>query len=126
MVTQQDTSRDRVRGALFGLAMGDALGAFSEGLTPQQISEKFGWITDFLKLDQAELFALSAFHDARYLYIEIPGRKFEGNYPALIVALAHGERVTGIEPLLIDPSGSLFEITAGKQSAVSYQLSAEE
>ncbi len=38
---------DRIAGALFGLAIGDALGADTEGLNPESIHEKYGWIEGF-------------------------------------------------------------------------------
>jgi len=44
---------DGARGALIGLAVGDALGSPSEGKTPEQIQERWGRITDFLAEDQA-------------------------------------------------------------------------
>jgi ADP-ribosyl-[dinitrogen reductase] hydrolase len=40
--------RDRYRGALLGLAVGEALGAPAEFLTAEQIEERFGVITDML------------------------------------------------------------------------------
>lgn len=46
-------SFERVYGALIGQAVGDALGAPTEGLTRQQIVEKYGWITDFVDDDPA-------------------------------------------------------------------------
>ena len=39
---------NRARGALVGLAVGDALGQPTEGLTPLQIRQQWGRITDFL------------------------------------------------------------------------------
>ncbi len=40
------------QGCLLGLAVGDALGAPTEGMTPQQIGDKFGQVTDFISDDQ--------------------------------------------------------------------------
>lgn len=37
---------DRARGALIGLAVGDALGAPTEGMTRTAIRDRFGWVTD--------------------------------------------------------------------------------
>ena len=39
---------DRVRGCLLGLAVGDALGAPLEGLSPQQIKAHYGRVTDYV------------------------------------------------------------------------------
>lgn len=47
------TLSDRARGALVGLAVGDALGAPTEGKTPQDIAGRWGRVTDFLSDDQA-------------------------------------------------------------------------
>ncbi|MFA6457360.1 MAG: ADP-ribosylglycohydrolase family protein [Bacteroidota bacterium] len=46
------TSNDRARGAFLGLAVGDALGSPTEGKTPDEISARWGRITDFLTDDQ--------------------------------------------------------------------------
>ncbi len=43
-----DTIRDRFRGALLGLAAGEALGAPAEFLTADQVVEKYGVITEML------------------------------------------------------------------------------
>ena len=43
-----DQVRGRFRGALLGLAVGEALGAPAEFLTASQIAERFGVITDML------------------------------------------------------------------------------
>lgn len=43
-----DVLRDRYRGALLGLAAGEALGAPAEFLTAEQIVEKYGVITDMI------------------------------------------------------------------------------
>ncbi len=43
---------DHISGALFGLGIGDALGADTEGMLPQSIGEKFGYIQDFMRQDQ--------------------------------------------------------------------------
>jgi len=45
--------QDHIAGALFGLAIGDALGADTEGMHPHAIAEKHGYIKDFLRPDQA-------------------------------------------------------------------------
>jgi ADP-ribosylglycohydrolase len=42
----------KAQGCLLGLAVGDALGAPTEGMTPQQIGDKFGQVTDFISDDQ--------------------------------------------------------------------------
>ncbi|MDT5198930.1 MAG: hypothetical protein QOH34_452, partial [Mycobacterium sp.] len=47
------TSFERVYGALIGQAVGDALGAPTEGLTREQIIERYGWVSDFLDDDPA-------------------------------------------------------------------------
>ena len=39
---------DRVRGCLLGLAVGDALGAPLEGLSPQQIRTHYGRVTNYV------------------------------------------------------------------------------
>lgn len=46
------TLQDRARGSFLGLAVGDALGSPTEGKTPEQISSKWGRVTDFLSEDQ--------------------------------------------------------------------------
>ena len=40
---------DKVLGCLYGGAIGDALGAPPEGKYPDQIRERYGWITDFVE-----------------------------------------------------------------------------
>jgi ADP-ribosylglycohydrolase len=45
--------RDRIHGAVFGQAVGDALGATTEGMPMAQIAATFGWVTDFLSDDPA-------------------------------------------------------------------------
>ncbi|GII92756.1 ADP-ribosylglycohydrolase family protein [Sinosporangium siamense] len=47
------TTRDRCRGALLGLAAGDALGAPTEGMTQAAIRASFGRVTGFLSDDAA-------------------------------------------------------------------------
>ncbi|WP_391858686.1 ADP-ribosylglycohydrolase family protein [Streptomyces rugosispiralis] len=47
------TARDRARGAMLGLAVGDALGAPAENLKPSQIRERWGRIEDFVTDDPA-------------------------------------------------------------------------
>ncbi|MFW6721334.1 ADP-ribosylglycohydrolase family protein [Streptomyces sp. MAR4 CNY-716] len=42
------TARDRARGAMLGLAVGDALGAPVENMKPSQIRERWGRIEDFV------------------------------------------------------------------------------
>jgi ADP-ribosylglycohydrolase len=44
---------DRVYGALIGQAVGDALGAPTEGMTREEITAKYGWVDDFLSDDPA-------------------------------------------------------------------------
>ena len=41
-----DLLRDRFRGALLGLAAGEALGAPAEFLTAEQVVEKYGVVTE--------------------------------------------------------------------------------
>ncbi|WP_329115893.1 ADP-ribosylglycohydrolase family protein [Streptomyces sp. NBC_01465] len=45
--------RDRACGALLGLAVGDALGAPAENMTPSQIRERWGRIEDFVSAEPA-------------------------------------------------------------------------
>lgn len=40
---------NKIRGCLYGGAIGDALGAPAEGHTPEEIHERYGWITDFVE-----------------------------------------------------------------------------
>ena len=47
------SSFERVYGALIGQAVGDALGAPTEGLTRQQIVDRYGWVSDFVDGDPA-------------------------------------------------------------------------
>lgn len=44
---------DRVYGALIGQAVGDALGAPTEGMTREEITSKYGWVDDFVSDDPA-------------------------------------------------------------------------
>jgi len=46
-------SFERIYGALIGQAVGDALGAPTEGLTRAQIVERYGWVSDFVDDDPA-------------------------------------------------------------------------
>ena len=46
------TLSDRARGALIGLAVGDALGRPTEGKSPHEIATRWGRVTDFLTVDQ--------------------------------------------------------------------------
>ncbi|NQV29701.1 MAG: ADP-ribosylglycohydrolase family protein [Candidatus Marinimicrobia bacterium] len=43
---------DHISGALFGLGIGDALGADTEGMHPDSITEKYGYIQDFQRPEQ--------------------------------------------------------------------------
>ena len=45
--------QDRVRGALVGQAVGDALGAPTEGLSRVEIIDRWGWVADFIDEDPA-------------------------------------------------------------------------
>ncbi|MFE2041347.1 ADP-ribosylglycohydrolase family protein [Streptomyces sp. NPDC059477] len=47
------SSFERVYGALIGQAVGDALGAPTEGLTRAQIIDRYGWVSDFVDDDPA-------------------------------------------------------------------------
>ncbi len=49
----KDDRFNSIAGALFGLAIGDALGAISEGMNPESIKEKYGRIQGFL--DSAQM-----------------------------------------------------------------------
>lgn len=49
----ETSRRDRGYGAVVGQAVGDALGAPTEGMTPLQISDRYGWIDDFVSDDPA-------------------------------------------------------------------------
>lgn len=44
---------DRVYGAIIGQAVGDALGAPTEGMTRPEIRSKYGWVADFVSDDPA-------------------------------------------------------------------------
>lgn len=46
------THKERARGALTGLAIGDALGAPTEGYSPEYINQKWGRITGFINENQ--------------------------------------------------------------------------
>ena len=48
-----DAVRKRIQGAILGQAIGDALGAPTEGMTRSAIRERFGRVTDFLSDDPA-------------------------------------------------------------------------
>ena len=47
------TISERARGALIGLAVGDALGSPTEGKTPEQITERWGRVQDFISPEQS-------------------------------------------------------------------------
>ena len=47
------TLSDHIKGALFGLGVGDALGADTEGMHPKNIEQEFGYIQNFIGKDQA-------------------------------------------------------------------------
>jgi ADP-ribosyl-[dinitrogen reductase] hydrolase len=47
-VTSSPDLRDRFRGALLGLAVGEALGAPAEFLSPDQVVERYGYIADMV------------------------------------------------------------------------------
>lgn len=47
------TQVKKIRGCLFGLAVGDALGAPTEGMTIEEVAKRFGRIGDFLSDDQS-------------------------------------------------------------------------
>jgi ADP-ribosylglycohydrolase len=44
---------DRIYGALIGQAVGDALGAPTEGMTREEITSRYGWVDDFVSDDPA-------------------------------------------------------------------------
>jgi ADP-ribosylglycohydrolase len=44
---------DRIYGALIGQAVGDALGAPTEGMSRQEITDRYGWVDDFVSEDPA-------------------------------------------------------------------------
>lgn len=48
----EDDLVNRARGALIGLAVGDALGSPTEGKTPEEIQRRWGRVTDFLSETQ--------------------------------------------------------------------------
>ena len=50
MVEPVATLRERFRGTLLGLAAGDALGAPAEFLTPEQVAERWGVLSEITKL----------------------------------------------------------------------------
>ena len=45
-MTNQSKVLDQIKGALYGLAIGDALGAATEFMTPEQIEQKYGFLTE--------------------------------------------------------------------------------
>lgn len=61
--------QDRARGALLGMAVGEAMGAPLEGLSPEEIEEKVGRITGYLDADKTQpehragFFTHSAYED---------------------------------------------------------------
>lgn len=52
-MTTTDPLSDRVHGAVIGHAVGDALGAPTEGMSLRGIRETYGWVADFLVDDPA-------------------------------------------------------------------------
>lgn len=48
-----EISYDRVYGAIIGQAVGDALGAPTEGMRREEISARYGWVSDFVAEDPA-------------------------------------------------------------------------
>jgi ADP-ribosylglycohydrolase len=69
-------SFERVYGALIGQAVGDALGAPTEGLTRAEVTDKYGWVSDFVSDDPAGT------DDTEYAVLTAR------------LMLAHGERLT--------------------------------
>ncbi len=53
MARETDTYIDRARGALFGAAVGDSMGAPCEGMSAEQIRSTYGKITGFLRPESA-------------------------------------------------------------------------
>jgi ADP-ribosylglycohydrolase len=49
----QNDCFDRVYGSLIGQAVGDALGAPTEGMSVSEIADTYGWIEDFVSDDPA-------------------------------------------------------------------------
>lgn len=47
-MSRMQTQLDRATGALWGVALGDAMGMPSQTLTREEISEAYGWISDFV------------------------------------------------------------------------------
>lgn len=96
---------DRVRGCLLGLAVGDALGAPLEGLSPQQIRAHYGQVDDFVDGSRA-------WKKKPYRW-RMPGLYTDDTQQALAlsdVLLAYGrivpERLAEIYLGLANPKGS--------------------
>ena len=98
------TLRDRARGAMLGLAVGDALGAPLEGLSPQQIRAHYGVVVDYV--DGAR-----AWRRKPYRW-RLPGLYTDDTQQALALAdvlLTAGrvdpDRLAGLYLALADPRG---------------------
>lgn len=67
---------NKVKGALYGIAVGDAMGAPWEGWRPKNIADKFGTVRDLLEFDQA--WALGEFTDDTWLTLAT-ARAYDGS-----------------------------------------------
>lgn len=67
---------DKIKGALYGVAVGDALGAPWEGWRPKQLFGKFGVIKDMMQFDAA--WALGEFTDDTWLTLAT-ARAYDGD-----------------------------------------------
>src|SRR5215472_8077307 len=96
---------DRVRGGLLGLAVGDALGAPLEGLSPQKIRAHYGQVVDYV--DGAQAWKKKPFR------WRLPGLYTDDTQQALVLTdelLEHGaidpERVAEVYVRLANPKGT--------------------
>lgn len=103
----QSIRLDRARGSMLGLAVGDALGAPLEGLSPQQIKAHYGQVVDYVD-------GATAWKKKPYRW-RMPGLYSDDTQQALVLAdvlLASGridpEQVAALYLELADPPGSFL------------------
>ena len=69
-------TKDRIKGAIYGVAVGDALGAPWEGWRPKMLFAKFGEVRDMMQFDAA--WALGEFTDDTWLTLAT-SRAYDGD-----------------------------------------------
>lgn len=121
----QSTRLARFRGCLLGLAVGDALGAPLEGLSPQQIRAHYGQVVDYV--DGAQAWKKKPFR------WRLPGLYTDDTQQALVLTdelLEHGaidpDRVAEVYVRLANPKGSYLGAHRGLGTSFRKVLQALE